>query len=85
MIFKEYYPKSYMQEASLVPDSELDDRILNLKPDTNIIHETFEDLRWYGFKNMWEKSKLLVVRKPTVTVFKYFSRPLDTSFINMEV
>ena len=38
-----------MQEASLVPDSELDDRILNLKPDTDAIHKTFEDLKWYGF------------------------------------
>ena len=44
MVFKEYYPQNDMQEASLVPDSELDDRIRNLKPDTNVIHKTFEDL-----------------------------------------
>ena len=48
-IFREYYPESYMQEASLVPDSELDDRILNLKSDTNATHKIFEDLKWYGF------------------------------------
>ena len=44
MVFKEYYPQNDMQGASLVPDSELDDRIQNLKPDTNVIHKTFEAL-----------------------------------------